>query len=101
MDADGAKILDRRGRLLVASAELATRLQLLAAKVWDADMRPTAIELGPDVMGALSEAGLSGAVLFGMDVRTRSEPGFAVLALPQRRIGRYEVVIPTRFEEEG
>lgn len=59
-----------------------------------AGLRPVDVEVGPDCA-----PDLVGAVCFaGMRVRPRSEPGAAVLALPNRRIGRYEVVCPARFE---
>src|SRR5207244_2360239 len=79
----------------LAEFGLVARAAKLMHRAYAAGLRPDAIELGFDE-GMLAPAG---EVILGMTVRRRARPGMAVLALPSRKIGRYEVVIPTRFEE--
>lgn len=63
----------------------------LRAQAEMAGLLPVTVEVGP-------ESGISGCMYAGMRVVHRAEPGAAVLALPARKIGRYEVVVPQRFE---
>lgn len=75
------------------------RIMALRGRAYDAGMQPVAVEMGTDE--AVSLGGRLGLANYYMGLRLgfRSEPGVTVLALPNRRIGKFEVVCPTRFEE--
>ena len=55
---------------------------------------PWAVEVGPDYFRSTL-----GVRFAGMDVRYRAERGATVFAVAGRKVGRYEVVTPERFEE--
>lgn len=62
---------------------------------------PVDVELGPAEREGLGSSFAGAGSIAGMRVQPRMEPGITVLALPNRKIGRYEIVPPTRFGAEG
>jgi hypothetical protein len=70
------------------------RIATLRRNAQNAGLKPVIVEVPFDDIDHTVGPGM----LFGMEVRT--EPGpLCVLALPSRRIGRYECIAPVRFEE--
>ena len=72
----------------------------LRQKAMAAGYEPYALECGHDALVALCGDVLAypGDTFAGMTIFARVQPRMAVLARPSRKIGRYEVVPPTRFE---
>lgn len=75
--------------------------RIIAGKeaAYAAGLRPCEVELGVDELKEVSHTicVLPGSSLLGMQVSTRPS-GIAILALPDRKIGRFECVVPERFE---
>lgn len=64
-----------------------------------AGMDPVIVEVGPTAATALGIYGLGIETICGMRVKRVSEDRIRLLCMPNRRIGRYEVVAPVPFED--
>jgi hypothetical protein len=80
---------------------ISTRIAMLHGRValWKPGFKPTAVELGPQEYAQLCAEGGPNCQIYGMTIRARREPGIALVSMPDRKIGKYEVVLPLRFEE--